>query len=314
MSEAKERKAIYYDKLVKALDEYPSVLLINVDFVGSNQIQQVRLAIRGRAIMLMGKNTLIRKVIRERMVDNPKLECLLPRIVGNMGFIFCKENLNELRKEVQSFTVPAAAKAGVIAPISVTIPAGPTGLDPAQTNFFAALNILTKIVKSSIEIMNPVDLITKGAKVTATAVALLNKMGIRPFVYGIAVTHVFEEGSLFSAHVLDLSEDDLLAAFFQGVGKLAAISFEIGQVNQATVPHSFGRAFKLLCALCINSEYEFEEMKIVKEMLANPGAFAPAAAAAAGGVAVAAAPEPEEDEEEAAPMGLFGEEEAAGDY
>ena len=67
---------------------------------------------------------------------------------------------------------PAAAKAGVIAPCSCTIPKGPTGLDPAQTSFFQALNIATKINKGSIEIINDCTVIKEGAKVRATTRAL----------------------------------------------------------------------------------------------------------------------------------------------
>lgn len=49
--------------------------------------------------------------------------------------------------------VPAAAKAGAIAPISVTLPKQNTGLGPEKTSFFQALAIGTKITRGTIEIM-----------------------------------------------------------------------------------------------------------------------------------------------------------------
>ena len=49
--------------------------------------------------------------------------------------------------------VPAAAKAGAIAPISVTLPKQNTGLGPEKTSFFQALSIGTKITRGTIEIM-----------------------------------------------------------------------------------------------------------------------------------------------------------------
>lgn len=312
LSKKKQRKNAYWAKLEACFNEYKNALVIGVDFVGSRQMQQVRMAIRGKGVILMGKNTIIRKVIRDNLEKNPKLEDLLPLIKGNMGFVFTNEDLNEIRKTVIGFKVPAGAKAGVLAPIDVTVPAGPTGLDPGQTSFFQTLNISTKISRGAIEITSPIQICTAGEKVTASAVALLNKLGMKPFEFGIVVDHVYEDGSVYDAKVLDLSQDDLVAMFAGAVAKIAAISFEIGQINRATIPHSFGRAFKILCAVCINTEYEFDELKAVKEAMAGA-----AAAGAAGGDAAAAAPvvEEEEEEEEAAPaMDMFGGDEEEADY
>jgi large subunit ribosomal protein LP0 len=308
------RKTAYWGKLNSALDEYKNMLIIGVDFVGSNQMQQIRKTLRGKGIVLMGKNTIIRKVLRERAEKNPAWESLLPYIFGNIGFVFTNGDLNQLRAIVTSNKVPASAKTGVIAPIDVVIPPGPTGLDPGQTSFFQTLNIGTKIVKGSIEMTASSKVCTKGEKISASAVALLNKLNIRPFEYGITVDTVYENGSTYSVKVLDMGEADLIAMFTNSVSRLAAVSFALGYINQATLPHSFGRAFKMICSLALATDYHFDELKLVKEMIANPNAFAPAApAAAAGGgggkpVAkpVVKAPEPEPEEEAAPAVDLFG--------
>lgn len=305
LSSAKQRKNKYVAKLEALLDEYKSLLLIGVDFVGSNQLQQARIALRGRAVMLMGKNTIIRKILRERAVKDPRLEQLLPLIKGNIGFVFTNGDLAAIRKEVMANKIPAAAKPGVLAPVDVVIPSGPTGLDPGQTSFFQALNIATKITKGSIEIMTAVTLCQKGVKVSASAVALLTKMGIKPFEYGIEVSQVYDDGSLYDAAILDLSEADLLQKFFFGVNQIAAIGLQVGYPTIAMLPHAFTNAFRKLVAITLETDYMFEEAKIFKEMLENPGAFASAAPAAGGAAAAAAAPEPEpEEEEEDADMGF----------
>lgn len=56
------------------LDEYPKLFLVCVDNVGSKQMQQIRQSLRGRAEVLMGKNTMIRKAIRGHLDNNPALE------------------------------------------------------------------------------------------------------------------------------------------------------------------------------------------------------------------------------------------------
>lgn len=316
LSAKKQRKNVYWAKLESLLTEYKNILVITVDFVGSKQMQNVRSAIRGEGVILMGKNTIMRKVIRDNSEKNPKLAALLPFIRGNMGLVFTHADLNDLRKKVTEFKMPAAAKAGVIAPKDVSIPPGPTGLDPGQTSFFQTLNVNTKISKGSIEITSEVQLCFQGEKVTASAVALLSKLGIKPFEFGIVCGYVYESGSVYDASVLDLETSDLINMFCGAVASLAAISFEIGKVNATTIPHSFGRAFNILVAIALETEYEFDELTAVKEALANPGAGAAGAAGAAGDAAAAPVVEEEEEEEAAPAMDMFGggDEEAGADY
>lgn len=254
-----ERKVEYGVRMHRLLEENTSILLIQADFVGSDQMQKIRAAIRGRAEMLMGKNTMMRRIISEAAEKNPKLEVLLPHIRQNVGLIFTNDNIKEIREIVTSFVVPAAAKAGIVAPCDVWVPAGPTGCDPGQTSFFQALNIGTKIMKGAIEIVNPVHLITKGNKVGSSEVALLAKLDIKPFTFGLSVSMVYDNGSLYAAEVLDLSEADLLAKFGAAVSKVAAIGLQIGYPTLASLPHSLGGAFKKILAISLATDYTFAE-------------------------------------------------------
>jgi large subunit ribosomal protein LP0 len=303
MSERRLRKEKFVEKLKDALDVYKNVLIVGVDNVGSNQMQKVRLALRGKAIVLMGKNTLIRKIMRDLIEEKKmtKLEALLPVVVGNMGFVFTNDNLAAVRKIILDNKVPASAKSGSLAPVDVFVPPGPTGLDPGQTNFFQALNIATKIVKGAIEIVNEVHLIKAGEKVTMSHVALLDKINIRPFFYGFKVLDVYEDGTVYNSAVLDMDQDALLGKFLGGVRRLAAISLAIGYPTAASVSHSINFAYKKLLAIALETEIEFEQVTKFREYLKNPGAFAaaaPAAAAPAAGKAEAKKEEAAKSSEE----------------
>jgi len=293
MSDRRIRKEKYVERLKSTVAEYKNVLIVGVDNVGSNQMQKVRLALRGKAVVLMGKNTLIRKVFRDLIeAGNEKIEALLPAVVGNMGFVFTNANLADVRKVILENKVPAAAKPGSIAPVDVYIPPGPTGLDPGQTSFFQALNIATKIVKGAIEIVSEVHLIKKGDKVTLSHVALLDKQNVKPFFYGFKVTDVYEDGVMYSADILDMNQDALLGKFLAGVRQMAAISLAIGYPTAASISHSVNFAFKKILALSLATEFDFEQSKKFKEYLANPSAFAVAAPAAAPAAGAAKAAEP----------------------
>jgi len=310
-SKRRIRKESLKAKLDRMLNEYKNILICTVDNVGSNQMQKVRIALRGKAELLMGKNTLMRKVVREHVARNPQLDALLPHIWGNIGFVFTNGDLKQVRDIVLKNKVPAAAKSGSNAPIDVFIPPGPTGLDPGQTGFFQALNIATKIARGSIEIINQVHLIKKADKVTSSHVALLTKLDIKPFFYGIVVIRVYEGGSVYDAAVLDLSAADLYAKFFAGVRKLAALSLAIGYPTIASLPHILGNGFRKLLSISLATNYEFKEAKMFKDAAASaPAQAAPAPGGAKKEAAKAeAAPkaeEPEEEEDLGLGGGLFG--------
>uniref|UniRef100_A0A3Q3VU80 Large ribosomal subunit protein uL10 n=1 Tax=Mola mola TaxID=94237 RepID=A0A3Q3VU80_MOLML len=146
-------KSNYFLKIIQLLDDYPKCFIVGADNVGSKQMQTIRLSLRDKAVVLMGKNTMMRKAIRGHLENNPALEKLLPHIKGNVGFVFTKEDLTEVRDLLLANKVPAAARAGAIAPCDVTVPAQNTGLGPEKTSFFQALGITTKISRGTIEIL-----------------------------------------------------------------------------------------------------------------------------------------------------------------
>merc|ERR1719397_1111320 len=111
-------------------------------------MQEIRIALRGQAVVLMGKNTMMRKAIRGHLETNPDLERLMPHIKQNVGFVFTKMELLHVRDLLLSNKVKAPAKAGALAPVDVVVPAQNTGMGPEKTSFFQALAIPTKITKA----------------------------------------------------------------------------------------------------------------------------------------------------------------------
>jgi large subunit ribosomal protein LP0 len=292
-------KSNYFTKLVQLLDEYPKCFMVEADNVGSKQMQQIRMSLRGHAVVLMGKNTMMRKAIRGHLGQNPKLEQLLPHIVGNVGFVFTKEELIDIRDMLLENKVKAPARAGAIAPLDVTVPAQNTGLGPEKTSFFQALNIPTKITKGTIEIIADVKLIKEGDKVGMSDSTLLNMLGISPFTYGLVVKKVYDSGTVFDPQILDITDDDLKARFMLGVKNVAALSLKIGYPNIASVPHSIVNGMKNCMALAAVTDITFKEAAMMKEYLADPSKFAAVAAApAAGAVEEKKEEKVEEPEEE----------------
>ena len=308
-----EDKRAYGAKLGGYINKYKSIFLVGVDNVGSRQMSQVRVSLRGYADVLMGKNTTMRKVIKDFLKKDPEhpIQNILPLLIGNVGLVFTNGDMSKLRDMIILNKVPAPARVGSVSPVDVYVEPGPTGCDPGQTAWFQALNIPTKINKGQIEMISKVHLIKEGARVTDSQAALLQKLNIKPFSYGVKVLSVYDSGTIFAPEVLDVDEAALLGKFFGGVATFAAASLGLGLPNKATVVHSINDAFKSLLAVALGTDYKFKHAKPFEDFLANPGAFASAApAAAAGGAAPAAAKvaevKKEEEPEEDMPPPTFG--------
>jgi large subunit ribosomal protein LP0 len=208
------KKEAFFGRLTQYMQEYSKILLITVDNVGAAHLGRIRKQYRGSAQILMGKNTMIRKCLRNYIdAGHPEVQSLYDSIRGNVGLVFTNGDMRSMKNDITSSRVPAPAKAGIVAPSDVMIPAGPTGLEPTATAFLQALNIPSKIVKGQIELTSIVHLIKKGDRVKPGAAALLQKLKITPFTYGIDVNLVYNGGFVYSSELLDLSDKDVLDNF-----------------------------------------------------------------------------------------------------
>jgi large subunit ribosomal protein LP0 len=240
---------------------------------------------------------------RDEWYENPNLDRIISQLRNNTNLIFSNGDLGEVKAVLDSVVRPSPAKPGMIAPGPVSIPAGPTGLDPKQTSFFQTLQIQTKIVKAQIDIITEKQVIWKGDKIGATEAQLLDKLKIYPFEYKMEVKKVLQNGSLFDAAVLDLSTEVILGKFKAACKTQASLSLGLGVPTSCSAPHSLLNGFKNLLCISMGSDFKFKQADaFVKAAAAGP--------AVAAGPATAKAEVVEEKEEAEVDMGgaadLFG--------
>ncbi|KAG8837622.1 ribosomal protein P0 (A0) (L10E) [Serendipita sp. 400] len=315
MGATRAQKEVYFTKLKELLAKYNTVFIVNVDNVGSNQMHQIRIALRGKGVVLMGKNTMVRRALRNVLSENPQYERLLPYVKGNIGFVFTSSDLKDVRETIVANKIKAPARAGALAPLDVIVPAGNTGMEPGKTSFFQALQIPTKIARGTIEIVSDIQVVTKGTKVGPSEATLLNMLNISPFTYGMTVAMIYDSGTVFPPSVLDVDESELVDRFMTGIKTIACISLALSYPTIVSVSHSLVNAYKNLLAVAIETDYSFPAADKIKEYLANPEAYAAAAPAEAatsgggGGGGAAKEEEPaaaEEESDEDMGLDLFG--------
>ncbi|KAI3852528.1 hypothetical protein MKW92_029418 [Papaver armeniacum] len=267
-----EKKIAYDKKLCKFLDEYGQILVVAADNVGSNQLQNIRKGLRGDSVVLMGKNTMMKRTVRlhaEKTGNNDFLN-LIPLLVGNVGLIFTKGDLKEVSEEVSKYKVGAPARVGLVAPIDVIVPPGNTGLDPSQTSFF--------------------------------------QLGIRPFSYGLVVLSNLEVLDLTDDDLVE----KFYAGVSMVTSLSLARSYPILAAVPHMFVNGYKNILSVAVATEYSFSYADKVKEYLKDPSKFAVAAAPVAAAAASGGAPAAAskaeekkPEPEEESDEDI-GGLFG--------
>lgn len=304
-----EKKTEYFAKLKEYLAVHKSLFLVGVDNVSSQQLHEVRRELRGRATILMGKNTMVRRAFRSFIAETPELERLLPYIKGNIGFVFTNSDLKEIREVLLSNRVLAPARAGAVAPKDVFVPPGNTGMEPGKTSFFQALGVPTKITRGTIEIVSEIQVVAAGAKVGPSEATLLNMLNISPFTYGLTVEQVFDDGQVFGSEILDITDEELISQFSTAVRNIATVSLATSIPTLPAVSHWLINNYKNLLSVSIATDYTFDGSEAIKDRIANPEAYAaaaPAAASSAPAEEAAAAPAEEEEESDGdMGMGLF---------
>jgi len=318
MSGAAQRtkKQCYIKKIYEKLSTVNQVILVDLMNVGSNQVQQIRkLLVAKGADLVIGKNTILKKAVslRSKELDKnmedyeyyaqfgapkPQLEALAAQLKGKVGLIFTDEPVFEIKPIIESNKVETAAKIGTVSPVQVVVPPGPTGLDPSQISFFHALHISTKIQKAQIEILSEFVVLNKGQTVGNSEAALLQKLNIKPFLYGMEILRVYDDGAILDAEVVSQSPEDLLKKFSSHVSNLAALSMKLGFANQLSVPHMISNAFKNVAALSLASGYKISALDNLKATAAAAPAVATTTA-----VKEEAPKKVEEEEEEDVDMG-----------
>jgi large subunit ribosomal protein LP0 len=181
-------------------------------------------------------------------------------------------------------------------------------MEPGKTSFFQALGVPTKIARGTIEITTDLKLVEAGNKVGASEATLLNMLNISPFTYGMGISQVYDQGNTFPPAVLDIEESQLLKTFSSAITTIAAISLAANFPTLPSVMHSVVNSYKKVLAVAIATDIEWDEIKELKDRIANPDAYASAGPAATSTDAAPAAAKEEEkkDESEAEESGDEG--------
>merc|ERR1711974_36625 len=246
-----------YAKTKALFEKYERFLIVDLTKIANFQLQFIKFQLKDKAEFLFGKNTTVAYILREMKLDN-----IAKRCVGNIAVLFTNESFSEIREVMDLNKREAHAKVGDVSQLDLWLEPYNTGMGPAMTEFFQALEMQTKIEKGTVALIQRSQILFEGKKVLPSQANLLKFLDKKPFTYEMKVLEVHEKGQFFNADYLYISEEERQQTLEKEVGALAAISLELGLVNKATVPHQIMKGFNSSLCLGLGLGIELDKLNL----------------------------------------------------
>jgi large subunit ribosomal protein LP0 len=220
--------------------------------------------------------------------------------------IFTNEDLGRVTEITSKFIIEKQARVGSISPIEVIIPAGPTGMDSSQIEYFQALKIPTKVIKNQLEIVSATKILTVGAKITLSEINLMKRFNIKPYKHQVQIRQIYMSGKVYDQAILRITNDYMKQATERAIRNVTAFSVASGVTNRASAPHAIMSAFRNICGLSLGSGVLIPQVSLMTAPAAAPASAAVEAPKAAAKTEKKKEPEPEPEEDAGGFGDLFG--------
>ena len=175
--------------------------------------------------------------------------------------VFSNEELSKITEIFGKFLVEKQAKVGAISPIEVILPAGSTGMDSSQIEYFQALKIPTKVIKNQLEIVSATKILTVGQKISLSEINLMKKFNIKPYKHYVQIQNIYMNGKLYDKAILNITNDYMKQKLEQGLRNVTAFSLGANVANKTSAPHLFSQAFRNILGLSLYADVEIAQAK-----------------------------------------------------
>ena len=274
----KDNKVHVYDKTQEFFKKYKNIVIADVKDISTDKIQKIRHEIisLGETETLCGKTTVIQKSVNDMKEaskgDLPKhlpekeLQGFLDAMPGiHLLLIFTNKDIADIAGITEKYIIEKQAKPGQISPVEIIIPAGPTGMDSSQIDYFQALKIPTKVMRNQLEITTATKILTVGQKITLSEINLMKKFNIKPYKHQMKIKKLLLNGKLYGEEILKVTDDYMKTKLEQGIKNILGFSLAAHVPTQSSAPHIISNAFKNICALSLGTNVLIDATKNMKD-------------------------------------------------
>lgn len=196
-------------EIKKNAKQFALIGLVDMYGIPAQQVQQIRRNLRGKAVIKVTRNTLIKHAFEDIGGD---VKDLSKYISGHSAIIFTNDNPFKLFKQLEKTKTKMAAKAGEKAPEDIVIEKGPTSFKPGPiVGELQQAGIPAAIEGGKVKIRETKTVVKKGGVISPKLAAVLAKLDIKPMDVGLALQVAYHEGGIFEPSVLAVDETVILA-------------------------------------------------------------------------------------------------------
>jgi large subunit ribosomal protein L10 len=275
------KKEIFTD-LLNLLDRYSVVAVADLPKVRSSQIQEIRKKLRGKAELIVAKNTILRKVADQMSGRKENVDKFASALTGSKVLIFTQMNPYELIIFLDKNKVRVPAKGGDIATGDILIPAGNTGLQPGPViSEFNEAKVQTRIEAGSIFVARDTIAVKKGEVVSTKIASLLSKLGMKPMEAGLSLSHAYDNGLVLTPADLTFDLERMKNDFSTAARVALGLAVEANMILPETAPIIISKAYRQAVAVSVESAFFTKETAnfIIQKAYANMNALSSAISA-----------------------------------
>jgi len=271
-----------FDDLTELLKKYSVVAVADLQKVRSSQIQEIRKKLRGKADLVVTKNTILRKASEKMSSEKKNIDKFSEQLTGSKVLIFTQMNPFELILFLNKNKVRVPAKGGDVASSDIMIPAGNTGMQPGPViSEFNEAKVQTRIEGGSIFIAKDTVVAEKGDIISTKTASLLSKLGMKPMEAGLSLSYAYDNGSVLGPTDLAFDLDQMKADFSSAARLAFNVAVEASIMLPETAPAIIGKAYRQAVSVSVESGFLTKETagRIIQKAYANMSALSAAISA-----------------------------------
>ncbi len=271
-----------YDDLLELLGKYSVIAVADLQKVRSSQIQEIRKKLRGKADLIVAKNTILRKASEKMASEKKGIDKFAESLTGSKVLIFTQMNPFELIIFLNKNKVRVPAKGGDVATSDIMIPAGNTGLQPGPViSEFNEAKVQTRIEAGSIFIAKDTVVVSKGDVIPVKTASLLSKLGMKPMEAGLSLSYAYDDGSVLGPNDLAFDLDQMKADFSSAARLAFGVAVEANIMLPETAPMLISKAYRQAMVISVESGFFTKQTTnlIIQKAYANMNALSSAISA-----------------------------------
>lgn len=226
------------EELKEIINSHSVIGIVGIRGIPAPQMQEMRNALRGRAVLRVSKCSLI-----ERALENGT-SGLKEFVDGEIGIIASNTNPFKLYQELEKLRMKAPAKGGEIAEEDIVIKKGDTPFKPGPiVGELQKAGIPAAIRGGKVVIDKDVVLVKKGEKISPEIAKILSRLDIKPVEIGLKIYALYENGVIFKPDVLAVDIEKIISDISYAVSKSFTLAVEIGYITKETIKPILQKAY-----------------------------------------------------------------------